>query len=458
MLLCLGAAPPIPEAIREVPLARSKPTPNPLLNGRWTYDEAEQVSGNAAPYWVRMTIAIRRVNQNWGEIEYSKIRAPLSADAKKKLQAVVDKHADAYKQSAEAAKRTHCHWESPAMTLTNLADGTAVRFDELQAGREMANLLSLRANLALVEKRWDDARQDLRIGLTMASHLADGKSLLSDLVGIAITSVLMDVVYHWISIPDSPNLYWSLTELPEPWIDTRKSIRHELNTIYRSVPLLLEMKKRSVSDAEVQLAFRQFIQQSKPLSPLEAMQWQGASVLLQLTRYPQARDYLLKNGYGENQVKALGKMQTLAMQMLHEYDAEREPILQALCLPTHQGLPRLEEWAKEHKKRVEKTDNLFLRIHGLSTPSFIKVWHAQARLERLMVTLRAVELLRAQRKFPAKWAELDSGLIDPVTGKPLDDWYHLEENRAVLHMPSPMAVNQRKFLLPREAGTKGKPS
>lgn len=91
---------------------------------------------------------------------------------------------------------------------------------------------------------------------------------------------------------------------------------------------------------------------------------------------------------------------------------------------------------------------MLVRLHQLSVPVFAKAWHAQERLERLIVALRAVELLRGQKTAPRKWADLRSGLIDPGTGESLESWYRLEEKQVVLHMPSPWRVTQKRFLLP----------
>lgn len=446
LLMSFSVAPPTAEPIPEIRLARSGTTSNPLLDWRLTYDEFEQINGNAAILWMRAGVVMRRINQNWEQVHFGVVRQPISPKDQKIIQDILEKHATAYKYASEAARCTYCDWQRPAVTIQNLADGSAIEFVEVQPARELAHLLRLRANLALAERRWDDARRDLRIGLTLARHLADGQTVLSDLVAIAVTSALLDVVDHWVTLPDSPNLYWALTELPAPFIDARRSIRHELNTIYRSVPGLRDLTTRNFSDKEILNMWKQISRQSKSSDLTEVMDVMISTATMHL-KYPTAHKALLARGYPESRLKTMSKSQVVLLWMQQEYNQEREPILQMLCLPTHPGLSRLEEWAKEHKKRVEKSENVLVKLQGLSTLSFVKTWQAQARLERAFVALRAVELLRGRDTLPEKWAELNSELLDPLTGKPLDAWYRREDKQAVLHLPSPFRSMQKKFLL-----------
>jgi hypothetical protein len=315
ILLLMSSGPPTPEPVPEVQIAPSKPTLDPPFRWQLQVDELDQVAGNAAPYWIRAGLVIRRVNQKWEQVDFTKISPKMPAKEREELKAIVKKHADAYRLAEQAAVRTRCEWEHPPLTMQSLADPLGLPFEELQTAREMANLLRLRARLALLDGDFDAAARDLRIGLTLARHIrTDQRFVLADLVSVAITTVMLGVVQEWASLPDSPNLYWALTALPAPFIDVRPTIRHELNTIYRSFPLLRELKSRTLIEAEVRSAWRQLFfsftpdpEKDKPTA-LKELELTARMALLQAKMLPMAqkelqrpiRGSLLTTAFGED--------------------------------------------------------------------------------------------------------------------------------------------------------------
>jgi hypothetical protein len=455
LLLVIDSGPPALDPVPEFPIVPSRQQPDPPFRWQLQYDELDQVPGNAAPYWVRAGMVIRRINQRWEQVDFTKIGPRMPEKDRVVLGEIVKKHADAYRHAEQASLRVRCEWEHPPLTIQSLADPLGLPFEELQTAREVANLLRLRAKLSLLESDFDAAARDLRIGLTLARHLrAEQRFVLADLVSIAISTVMLGVVEDWAALPDSPNLYWALTALPEPLIDVRPTIRHELNTVYRSSPMLRELKTRTINETEARTAWRQLFfaimpeTEKEPMSAMKELEQTASMALLQAKMLPRAQKELQSLGYSAKRLKEMPTFQSIALYLLLEYDREREQVARLLTLPTHQGLSRLENYGKESRKRLEKTENVLVRMHQLSIPAFAKAWHAQGRLERLVIALRAVELLRMQKSPPNRWADLRSGLIDPWTGESLESWYRLEEKQAVIHMPSPFRVTQKRFLLP----------
>jgi hypothetical protein len=70
------------------------------------------------------------------------------------------------------------------------------------------------------DKRFDKAVQSMQTGLAMARHVADSPILIQALVGTAIANLMLQPAEEWIGSPDSPNLYWALAVLPQPFIVT----------------------------------------------------------------------------------------------------------------------------------------------------------------------------------------------------------------------------------------------
>ena len=117
--------------------------------------------------------------------------------------------------------------------------------ENIQHLRMVAGLLTSRCRLELSERRFDDALRTLQTGFALARDLGNGDTLIQDLVGIAIGSIMFGQVQEWMQMPGSPNLFWALTDLPAPLVNTAPAMRSELTTLYRSFPPLREVLRRS---------------------------------------------------------------------------------------------------------------------------------------------------------------------------------------------------------------------
>ena len=100
--------------------------------------------------------------------------------------------------------------------------------------------------------------------------------------------------------PGSPNLFWALTDLPRPLVNTAPAIRSELTTIYRSFPPLhrLECRESDKGPMSAEQTDRIVAELFKILGNLEGLQmsdWQkklGVAALA-IKVYPEAKRYLL---------------------------------------------------------------------------------------------------------------------------------------------------------------------
>jgi|GEM_PF-1056768 len=106
---------------------------------------------------------------------------------------------------------------------------------EVQESRHLARLLLIRARVAIAEKRWDDAIDDIRIGFRLAEIIGDSAPLLiNKLVAIAIAGVMQAVVEEAIQQPNCPNLYWALASVPsEQVFALRDAVEFESANITR---------------------------------------------------------------------------------------------------------------------------------------------------------------------------------------------------------------------------------
>jgi hypothetical protein len=437
--------------------AQSERKPASSLAHRLLPDPLDRVEGNAALLWTRAQLAVRAVRYKWTEAQWKwseTASTPLDKLPIKEVKVVLETHAAALRLADQAARRTRCDWERPAPTLPLNLDS---RLDEVQGLREVARLLTLRCRVELAERRFDDALHTLQTGFGLAQSLSAGNLLLDDLVGIAIASIMLSRVEEWVQMPGSPNLYWGITDLPRPLIDTRHSIRVELNTIYRSYPALRELKKKKKLSAEesrrlVEKAFDEICQCANPNVP--AWMKKMGMTTLGLKYYPIAKKGLIDSGRPAKEVEALPSLQVVAIYYLEQHDMMRNEILQWLAVPAWQGRKGLEKVEAKYKARALEDGNILNVLTSMLAPAIVKVTGAQLRLERQIAGLRGAEALRlhvaACGKVPSKWADITEvpGPIDALTGKGLDDWYKVEGGTGILTipaLPNQPALTGRRF-------------
>jgi hypothetical protein len=463
MLLVAALAPaqkaPGPRVIQLAAQSEKKPVSS--LAYRLLPDSLDKVEGNAAFLWTRAVMAARAARYKWTEQQWKwsdTDSTPLDKLVVNDVKAALKVHANALYLADQAALRTRCDWERPAPTIQNLSTDM-LRMEEVQGLREIAHLLTLRCRVELAERRFDDALHTLRTGFALARHVSgDGPHMvLDDLVGIAVATIMLGRVEEWVQIPGSPNLYWALTDLPRPFIDTRRSIRVELNTIYRSFPVLRELKTKKKLSAEesrrlFEKAFDAVFQSAEPIidkalgagggkENMAAWMKKMGPTAVALKYYPIAKKGLIASGRPAKEVEALPSLQVIAIYYMEQYDQMRDEILQWLAIPAWQGYKSLEKVQAKYSARAKEDGNILNVLTGMLTPAILKVTAAQLRLDRQIAGLRGAEALRwhvAAGSLPAKWAEITEvpGPIDPMTGKGLDEWYKLDRSKGVLSIPA----------------------
>lgn len=432
-----------------ITLAPQGKKPPAALTYRLLPDPLELVEGNAASVWLRAMAAARGVEHKWTEKQWAWDYAGDGGTAlkdlpKKELRAVLDKYAAALRLAEQAARRSRCDWERGPLTIQNLAAPGYLPLDEIQGLRELIRLVSLRCRLELSEGRFADAARSLQVGLTAARHLNSGDLLLQDLVAVALSQIMLGRVEEWVQRPGSPNLYWALTELPRPLIDTRKSIKHELNTVHRSFPAFRQMRTRTFTEAEATRAlgdlFRYF---GAVIKPKAAKLTPAGFIKEQL---PAAKKALVAAGRAEKDVDALPAAQVVALAYIDDYDRKRDDIMKWLGAPPWQAHQRLANLLAARPKAGDNDANMVL---NLLLPAVSKTFEAQMRADRSVAGLRGAEALRQHvaetGKPPAKWSDVTAvpGPIDPFTGKGLDDYYSAKGGKGVLALPPPPGMSAR---------------
>jgi hypothetical protein len=295
----------------------------------------------------------------------------------------------------------------------------------------------------------------MQTGFALAHDLSGKGLIIQDLVGIAIGAIMIGRVDEWVTVPDSPNLYWSLTALPRPLFDIRPSIEEDLGTFYRSFPQLRQARQGTLTAKQAEAVLDECIGTVRKMAGVNLPEWATKLTAAELTTkyHADAKKYLLAHGRKAAEVDALPPVQAVLLFFMAQYDAARDDVLKWLGLPpwlARVGLERV-----ERRLRALPSDGAGAVLMVGLLPALSKVFDAQVRMERYVAGLRGAEALRLYAaahggKPPVRWADVTEVPlpIDPYTGKGLDALYRLQpDGKGVLDLlpppPMPASIGRR---------------
>ena len=229
-----GGEAPVPEPMPVVNLAVERGVRNePALRYKLLPDPLDLKPGNAAPLWIRAGEAASAEDRKLRDsgVKGGPPGTPFNLEnkqvllkdlPKEEVRAYLVHFALPLRLADDAARRDHCDWEMPPLTIQEMD----FPLDEIQHLRMIAGLLTSRCRLELSERRFDDALRTLQTGFALAHDFDKADSLVQDLVGIAVGSIMFGQVQEWMEIRGSPNLFWALTDLPAPLVNVSRAMRH----------------------------------------------------------------------------------------------------------------------------------------------------------------------------------------------------------------------------------------
>jgi hypothetical protein len=454
-----AAPPPAPT----VPVLHLAPCTRPAraLEYRLLPPQADLKPGNAALLWLRAGTFVHTVKPPMTDKEWdwlSRDKTPLKDFPRKEVRDFLKRYEAGLRLADQAARCDHCDWQRPPLTFqrVNVNDPTWLPLEEIQYYRHLAAVLPIRYRLELSEGCYDQAIRTLQTGFALARDLVGRDLLIQDLVGIAIGAIMLGHLEEWVQTPGSPNLYWSLTELPRPLFNVRPTVERELNTVYRSFPRLREARQGTLTARQAEELFDEVIAAVRKVAGAarDVPAWAAnlnARTLAE-KHHAEARKYLLAHGYKEAQVNALPATQAVLLYFLGLYDRECDDILKWMSAPPWQAVAGLN--AAERRARDLSGD---LGTVRLLLPALTKTYEAQVRTERYVAGLRGAEALRLYAadhggRPPAKWADIKDVPMptDPLTGQGLDVLYRLDGGKSVLDLSAPPgrpALIGRRYVL-----------
>jgi hypothetical protein len=145
-------------------------------------------------------------------------KLPAEQLPQKQAEQMLQKHMKSLRLIARAARCKQCNWPEwkPGMQP-----------EPLSGYRQLAFVVVLWARLEISRGAHDGALLAMQTGFGMARHIGQGPTIVEGLVGMAMAVVMREEVAEFARSEGSPNLYWALANLPEPFVDVEKAIELE---------------------------------------------------------------------------------------------------------------------------------------------------------------------------------------------------------------------------------------
>jgi hypothetical protein len=338
----------------------------------------------------------------------------------------------ALRQADWAARLDKPDWQ---ILLKVKTDGVTLLLPDVQQMRTLASALKVRFRGEVALHRFDDALGTAKTMFALARHLSEHPTLISDLVAVAIATITIGPLEEMLEQPGCPNLYWALTNLPNPLVSMEKGMEgervlviSELRDLEDSAPMSAEQLKKFIAHVDW---LRQIGQESKKRVQ-STRAWLDARIKEEGS-VNAARARLIESGLPEERVKQFPPDQAILLDERRDYEVRRDDLMKLFNLPQWQ----IEALSGGIGRSPDTETNLF----NILVPALLKVRRAQGRLEQRIAMLRHVEALRLyaaehEGRLPAMLAEVTVPLPDdPYSGKPFI--YKLDGGTAHLRGTAP---------------------
>ena len=312
----------------------------------------------------------------------------------------------------------------------------------VQNTRSMARAMMLQNRLAVIEKRYDDSIDRLRMTYQLGQNVNEMGILVSSLVGIAEVGMANRGAMLLMGAEDSPNLYWALAELPVPLIDTRRAMQLDTSMGKRLFPEIMDIENANFSDKEWKRLLTKYAGEFSSISAMTSGSTSNSNpidptaitFLGSLAGYSNAKSRLIDRGYDKEKVSKMCVAQVILTDAALDLEYFSEQSEKSWYVP----YPKSQEMNNAFEAEIRAEEGkmrLGAIVAGMITPAISQVRFASARSQAEVNLLMAIESLRnhaaVHGKFPKSLDELDLPVRhNPITGEAFN--YSLEAGKAVL--------------------------
>jgi hypothetical protein len=393
----------------------------PALKYRLYPSVTERKEGNAVPIYLRFAHErsdarkkqLREKPAEWNKLPLEKLPLP-------EVKQLLDSYNYNFRQLELGARRRVAEWNY----TMDAGDPVGMLLPDVQEMRMHAPLLVLKARAEMAEGRMDDAIHTLETGFSFSQQVGDGPFFINDLVGFACTDQFVDCVLELMQRPNGPNLYWGLAVLPRPFITLRTAGEFEQAMLEMQFPELADLDRpRSAEQWDAALVRMRKLAERDIKSPKPGTA--SSDPAAKSPDLPAAKKYLAEVvGVAAPKVDAMPPAEVLLRYLSHYYRELRDQAFKGSYLPFPQYWP-LSAQADQRLKAAPDTEAARLILAFL--PALHKVHLAQARIERELTALQAIEALRMYAaahggELPEKLDQVKTAPVpnDPGTGQPFE--------------------------------------
>lgn len=453
------AFPTIPPETPSVELTlRPAAAPAPALKYRFVRDLSERKPGNAVPFYYRaiqLELEVRRNDkpetiEKWiSWLEKKPHELPVA-----EVRAWLATRTQVLHELRTALGRERCDWD---LRFHDLPGRESISFlmSEIQESRALARILQLEVRLAIAEGRHADAVAAIRDGFQLATDIDRAlPSLIADLVGLSIASVMRECVTDLIAADGSPNLYWALQTLPPQMVDFSSSIDFELDWPLRFLPFLRDAETAERSSEEWSRLLTEGLREVQEVDGPSRLPANEASIAnrllatgLVLKNYPFAKRELLAAGFEATRLERMPTAQVVAIFAARCQQHVRHELLKWIHVPypeahagTERTMAQLIEDGYIGGSVGSPPQRDPLGIVSLLVPALTQVRYAVVRGEQSHAGLLVIEAIRLHMaenngQLPRTLADIKAVPVplNPATGKAFP--YRLAADHAELYLP-----------------------
>jgi hypothetical protein len=443
--------------------------PVPALRHRLLARDIDLKTGNAVPYYYRTQLELRstmkKIREKFDDDKELSLwygtgdeATPIAKLPLEKVREASQMFDPIYNNHLRPAfERSDCDWELGVDELRGV-DVISFLLPEFQDSREIARMLALRTRLAVAERRYDDAIEIMQHQYRLGHDVAKVPFLVCGLIGAAIDGITNRTLIELIANRDSPNMYWALTELPQPAIDLRPAARFEMDFGPRMFPFLDHAETTEHAPQEWNRLFTQAIRDFGALDggwairrgaggandPLNDAKAGVAATGLGLIGYTHAKERLIAQGMDHDRVEIMAVGQVIAIyteRVYRRFSDDYEKLWYVPFADMNKAGDSVEKRLHEATFFGSGEDREILPIVSLLMPAMQAARGAQVQLERDVAALRVIEALRMhaaehEGQLPKTLDEITAVPVplNPATGKPFV--YRLDGKTAVLELPA----------------------
>jgi hypothetical protein len=397
-----------------------------LLPPSWDLRE-----GNAVPIYLRLSHEQNsdtrkywtETPQSWNDLPIDQI--PLE-DARKFLKS----YRYMLRQLELGTRRRTADWNY----TTEEPHPIGLLLPDCQTVRTYVPMLILQARVALAASDFSKAVYDLQTSFAFCRQFAEGPTLIHSVIAVAIANEVVEAVADFVERPDSPNLYWALTALPQPFVDLQKGLAFEYRTVEGEFPDLSSLDRERTPEEwdnvvrSLRTSLRALAKEGA--EPGRTPAWfpkdfdPNASPA-KSPELPEARGFVARSkGLSAEKVEAMPPAKVLLLYMLGTFQQDRDDLHRATYLPYPQARTVCDSAARRLLDAPATEGHLLARLF---LPGLNPVMRRQILLDRNLAAMRVVEALRIYAsghdgKLPNKLDEVTEVPIpaDPGTGRPFE--------------------------------------